>query len=74
MDRRNGSTAERSKPKLAGFQLWPCPSFLGDSDAQGVNTELGVTRVVYRDGRAPVSECGWILKGGLAKSRKLPKM
>lgn len=65
-----GEIAGRNfKPELTGFQLWHCQSVLGDSDAQGVDTELGAQRWYTR--RGPVIECGLILEGGMAKSHKL---
>lgn len=49
------------------------PVILGDSGAQGVNVELGVTCRMSRERRAPLGECGCILEGGSAESRKLQR-
>lgn len=49
------------------------PVILGYSGAQGMNVELGVTCRMSRERRAPLSECGCILEGGLAESRKLQR-
>lgn len=61
------------KSELTGFELCHRQSFLGDSDAQGMNTELGVRRMT-RESRAPVGECcSILLEGGLAKSKKFQR-